>query len=122
MDANNCLAAFTAPGSEYPSYINITRDGDDVIVTVRAEPTQINGSFICGYAPRDKGQPGRCTPGDEHCNNYCNRAPEKGLKNDPAGMAAAPREHSYKKEGPTVSMRMPIEIFRLLIADARSSI
>lgn len=35
------------------------------------------GIYVCGHA-RDKGQPGRCTPGDDRCNNYCNLAPQKG--------------------------------------------
>lgn len=33
--------------------------------------------YICGFA-HQKGEAGRCTPGDEHCNNYCNMAPQKG--------------------------------------------
>lgn len=37
----------------------------------------VEKTYVCGYAS-DKGQPGRCTPGDDRCNNYCNMAPAKG--------------------------------------------
>lgn len=90
------IYAHTAPGSSYPEYISVneTDDPDKFTVTVRSAPTRQQGSYICGYA-RDKGQPGRCTPGDEHCNNYCNMAPEKGK------MADAPLPCEHVTEGPT---------------------
>ena len=60
------LFAHTALDPIYPGYVSINRTKDgDVEVTVRAEPTTRDGSYICGFA-RDKGQPGRCTAGDEH--------------------------------------------------------
>jgi len=30
-------AAYTKPGSAYPGYINVTREGDDVTVTLRGD-------------------------------------------------------------------------------------
>lgn len=72
------LGAHTNPGSLYPGYVNFTREDDGTVtVYLRGDPATVDGVFVCGYA-RDKGQPGRCTPGDEHCNNYCNMAPSKG--------------------------------------------
>jgi hypothetical protein len=75
------IGAYTKPGGSYPGYINASRSGDRIVLTVRGDPTHRDAAFICGYA-RDKGQIGRCTPGDEHCNNYCNMAPEKGPMQD----------------------------------------
>jgi len=74
--------AYTAPGASYPGYVSINRtEGGDYEVTVRAAPTVRDGGYICGFA-RQKGEIGRCTPGDERCNNYCNMAPEKGPMQD----------------------------------------
>lgn len=71
------LVAYTKPGSDYPGYVNLTEQDDgSVILTVRGDPTVAKGRYICGYAS-DKGCAGRCTPGDEHCNNYCNLAARK---------------------------------------------
>lgn len=109
------LAAWTAPGSEFPPYLNVTRYGDEVVVIVRTEPKQINTEFICGFAA-DKGHPGRCTPGDDRCNNYCNMAPQKGA------MADAPLKCDYKQCGETVSMRMPLEAFRALVVEIGSEV
>ena len=76
------IFAYTAPGSGYPGYVSINRDADgNIAVTVREAPLVRDGSYICGFAA-DKGQPGRCTPGDERCNNYCNKAPAKGKMQD----------------------------------------
>ena len=76
---SRCIVALTNPGSQYPGYINFTLEDDGSTITVhfRGNPTTVDGEYICGYAA-DKGQPGRCTPGDDRCNNYCNRAPQKG--------------------------------------------
>lgn len=87
MDEN--LFAYTAPGSLLPGYVSINRTpSGDVSVTVRAEPKIYDGVHICAYA-RDKGKPGRCTAGDDRCNNYCNMAPEKG----PMQRSPAPCKH-----------------------------
>ena len=80
------IAAYTKVDSVYPAYINLTREDDgSVTVTLRNDPKVYKDSFyICGFA-KDKGAHGRCTPGDERCNNYCNMAPEKGrMQNSPA--------------------------------------
>lgn len=74
--------AFTAPGSEYPGYVSINRTNDgDIAVTVREAPIVRDGVFVCGFKSQ-KGEPGRCTPGDDRCNNYCNMAPDKGKMQD----------------------------------------
>jgi hypothetical protein len=45
---------------------------------VRGGPKVLEDRFyICGFES-DKGQPGRCTPGGDRCNNYCNMAPSPG--------------------------------------------
>jgi hypothetical protein len=78
------IFAFTATDrAVYPEYISVneTDDPDLFSITVRSQPAMHKGAYICGYA-KDKGQHGRCTPGDEHCNNYCNMAPEKGKMAD----------------------------------------
>ena len=75
-------AALTKSDSLYPGYVNVTASPDGgVSISVRAAPTKRAGVHVCG-SPRNKGEPGRCTPGDDHCNNYCNRAPEKGPMQD----------------------------------------
>jgi len=74
------IFAWTDAGGSYPAYFNATADGDHVILTIRSEPTSVNGSRVCGVT---------CHPHTEHCNNYCNQAPEKGL------MAARPLSHSF---------------------------
>jgi hypothetical protein len=75
---SKCITAHTNPGSDYPGYINFTREDDgSVSVYLRGDPSRVDGIYICGHMG-DKGKPGRCTPGDEHCNNYCNLAPQNG--------------------------------------------
>lgn len=110
------IAAHTNPGSHYPGYINFTRE-DDGTVTVhfRGEPAKSDGVYICGYA-RDRGKPGRCTPGDERCNNYCNLAPQKGP------MAAHPADCSHVREGKTATLILSAADFDSLIAGFRSAI
>ena len=79
---NTNIFAYTAPGSQYPGYVSINRTPEgDVEVTVRSAPKERDGVYVCGFA-KDRGMPGRCTPGDEHCNNYCNMAPQKGPMQD----------------------------------------
>ena len=41
---NDTIFAWTAPGSHYPECLNLTHDGDAIVVTVRAKP---EGEF-CG--------------------------------------------------------------------------
>lgn len=104
------VAAWTAMGVSYPEYFNATVDGDEVRITIRAAPeVRENSSFVCGFK-HQKGQPGRCTPGDARCNNYCNMAPEKGP------MQPHPATCTQVICGETVSMRMPADQFRKLCA------
>lgn len=46
------LAAYTAPGSNYPQYVSINRDGDRVSITVRepAKQSNVDGAMVpkCG--------------------------------------------------------------------------
>ncbi len=98
MSDQKLIHAFTPPSSLYPPYLNVSRlDDGSVKVIVRSAPATRKGAYICGYE-RDKGQPGRCTPGDERCNNYCNMAPQKGPMKD----APAPCERVT--EGTTATM------------------
>lgn len=96
--------AFTAPGASYPEYISVneTDDPDLFTITVRSPPTVRDGAFICGN-PSDKGQPGRCTAGDDNCNNYCNMAPERGK------MADAPMPCRHVREGATASITLRMD-------------
>lgn len=74
----NTIAAITQTDPIYPGYLNFTRMEDDsVTIHVRGKPETHNGAYICGHKSV-KGEDGRCTAGDEFCNNYCNMAPEKG--------------------------------------------
>lgn len=93
------LFAWTAPGANYPAYVNATLDGDEVVVTVRAAPTVREGVYVCAHA-RDAG-PGRCVAGGPTCNNYCNMAPEKGPMQD------SPLRCTHTDEGKTVAVRLP---------------
>ncbi len=70
--------AYTKADRTYPGYLNIST-GDDgrVTISVRADGSTRCGAHVCGFAA-DKGKHGRCTPGDDNCNNYCNMAPQKG--------------------------------------------
>lgn len=72
------IAAYTTLAPVYPGYVNVSREEEGgVVITLRGDPTVREGAYICGHAS-DKGSPGRCTPGDDRCNNYCNLAPQKG--------------------------------------------
>ncbi|MER8394100.1 hypothetical protein NKH10_19610 [Mesorhizobium sp. M1340] len=104
------LGALTTLGPIYPGYVNVSRDDDDsVVVTVRGDPeVRADSIYICGYAA-DKGAHGRCTPGDDRCNNYCNLAPQKGPMQD------RPSPCSQTYEGKTATVRLsPAEWAELL--------
>jgi hypothetical protein len=104
------IFAHTNLDSIYPGYINFTPNEDgSVTVILRGDPKKAAASYVCGFA-KDKGLHGRCTPGDENCNNYCNMAPEKG-KMQPHPM---PCEQVY--EGQTASMTLSAEAFEKLKA------
>ncbi|MBN9137841.1 MAG: hypothetical protein J0I92_17605 [Phyllobacterium sp.] len=98
------IAAHTTFAPLYPGYVNVSREDDGtVVITVRGDPvTHDDRSYICGHAA-DKGKHGRCTPGDDRCNNYCNLAPEKGP------MQPHPLPCSQTFEGATSSVRLGSE-------------
>lgn len=105
------IGAYTTLAPSYPGYVNVSRDDDGlVVITVRGDPTIREGCYICGF-DRDKGRPGRCTPGDEHCNNYCNSAPEKGP------MADAPLPCTHTDEGKTAIVRLTADEWVSLLAE-----
>ena len=107
-----CIAACTTLAPSYPGYVNFSREDDgSVTVTVRGDPQTRDGAYVCGYA-RDKGQPGRCTPGDDRCNNYCNMAAEKGPMQD----SPAPCEMTI--EGATTTVRLSADEWANLLAEA----
>lgn len=94
------MGASTTLAPIYPGYVNVSRDDDgSVVVTVRGDPHTRDGAYICGHAA-DKGKPGRCTAGDDHCNNYCNMAPQKGPMQD------HPLPCAQTFEGATASVRL----------------
>ncbi len=103
------IAAHTTLAPSYPGYVNVSRDGGEVVVTVRGDPKVVNGAYICGHLP-DKGQPGRCTAGDDRCNNYCNMAPQKGP------MVDHPAACVQTFEGKTVTVRLSGEEWAALSA------
>lgn len=106
------IAAFTNPGVEYPSYINASEVDEMIVLTVRGDATvNESGVYICGYAS-DKGKLGRCTPGDEYCNNYCNMAPQKG------SMQNHPKPCRQVFEGDTVRMVLSKDDFAEFLCDA----
>lgn len=104
------IFAFSETNSDQPSYpalVSINRNEDgSVTVSVRETPTVRDGCFVCVFAA-DKGQPGRCTPGDQHCNNYCNKAPQKGA------MADSPADCLQVFEGRHVAVTIPSELWHL---------
>lgn len=109
---NKLLSAYTGPtGEAYPAYVNLSLDGNEVVVTLRAAATKREGVFVCGYHPRDTRTPGRCTPGNKHCNNYCNTRPGEPMPD-------APRDHTHIDCGATVSMRLPLAEASKLLIDA----
>ncbi|MER9912808.1 hypothetical protein NKJ71_19470 [Mesorhizobium sp. M0050] len=104
------VAAYTKRDQLFPGYVNVTNDERGVVVTVRGDPKTIDGAYICGHA-HDRGRPGRCTPGDQSCNNYCNMAPEKGPMQD------APLACKQTHCGETVSVRLSVDEWTTLLKD-----
>lgn len=92
------MAAHTPNVSPYPPYINIGVTSDGAVrVTLRARAKSHHGVYVCGYHPRDSRTAGRCTPGNQHCNNYCNMSPERGPMQD------SPRDCVHIDCGPVVA-------------------
>lgn len=107
---SKCITAHTNLDDTYPGFINFTREDDGTVsVHLRGNPTTTQGVYICGHA-RDKGQPGRCSPGDERCNNYCNMAPEKGK------MQPAPMPCTHIRPGATEKLTLSAKDFDALVA------
>lgn len=94
----------------YPSFFNVSLEGDDVVLTIRPAEKPYDGAYLCGFAA-DKGQPDRCTPGDDRCNNYCNMVPGG------PPMPDHPMPYSGAHCGEIVSMRMPLEQWRRILRD-----
>ena len=107
------IAAHTNPGGIFPGYVNFTREEDGrVTVHLRSDPAVLeNRAYICGFGA-DRGKPGRCTPGDDRCNNYCNMAPQKGP------MQPAPLRCTQVVEGVVATLTLSAEVFAALIAEA----
>ena len=104
------VGAYTKNSGSYPGYVNVSQDGDTVTLIVRGDPiVRENSSFICAHA-HEKGQLGRCTPGDEHCNNYCNEAPEKGAMQD------HPKTCTQVFEAATVTVNFTAEEWTAVLA------
>lgn len=104
------IFAYTNFDPIWPGYINVSKNDDGTVtVILRGDPKKQNGSYICGFA-KDKGTHGRCTPGDDHCNNYCNMAPQKGKMQD------HPLECEQVLEGAFASLVLSAEAFQLLTA------
>lgn len=93
-------AAVTTSAPIYPAFVNFTRNPDGTVtVTARGDPKSHEGVHVCGGG-EDKGKPGRCTPGDDACNNYCNMAPAKGP------MADRPKPTTVHREGPISTLTL----------------
>jgi hypothetical protein len=106
------IFAYTGPTDPgYPAYVSINRNEDgDVVVSVRGAPKEYEGSRVCAFA-HQAGEPGRCTPGDEFCNNYCNMAPQKGPMQD------HPLRCKHVKEGPYAQATIPAAEWARLMGD-----
>ncbi|WP_274626591.1 hypothetical protein [Arvimicrobium flavum] len=105
------IGAYTTMAEIYPGYINVSQEDDGtVVVTMRGDPAKRDGAYVCGHAS-DKGKPGRCTPGDAHCNNYCNLAPQKGP------MVDAPKPCTQTFSGETVSVRLTAAEWAALLTE-----
>lgn len=110
------ICAHTNLEATYPGYINFTREDDGTVtVHLRGDPEVLEDRFyICGFE-RDKGQPGRCTPGDDRCNNYCNMAPSKGPMQPHAASC------TQVICGETVNLTLAATDFDKLIAELKSA-
>jgi hypothetical protein len=104
------IAVYTTLEPIYPGFVNVSTDDDgSVIVYVRGNPeTRADSAYICGFAA-DKGKPGKCTPGDERCNNYCNLAPDRGP------MVDHPAPCSQTFEGKIAAVRLTADEWEKLL-------
>lgn len=105
------MTAHTNFDPSFPGFINVSRQGDgSVRIVARGDPTQHEGVYVCGFA-RDKGAEGRCTPGDDRCNNYCNMAPQLGP------MADRPKDATHARCAETITLTIPAEAWAQLTPD-----
>lgn len=112
---SKCITAHTNAGLD-PGYINFTREDDGTVsVHLRGNPKTVDGEYVCGY-PHDRGKPGRCTPGDQSCNNYCNLAPQKG----PMQKSPLPCKQIYSGESATLTLSNAD--FAALVAEASTKL
>lgn len=113
---SKCIGAHTNSGALYPGYINFSRDDDGSIsIIIRSDPKITkDSSYICGFE-RDKGKPGRCTPGDSCCNNYCNMAPEKGK------MQHSPTPCTQISEGASAHLKLSAADFEQFMTDVNAA-
>jgi hypothetical protein len=110
-EMSKCIAAHTNPGADYPGYINFTREEDGTVsVHLRGNPSKRDGVYVCSHTA-DKGKPGRCTPGDERCNNYCNMAPQKGKMQD------APLPCNHTDTGAIETLTLSADAFKALVVE-----
>jgi hypothetical protein len=104
------ITAYTTLEPIYPGFVNVSRDDDgSVVLYVRGNPETRDGAYICGFAA-DKGKPGRCTPGDHACNNYCNMAPDKGP------MVDSPAPCTQTFEGKAATLRLSADAWETVLA------
>ncbi|MER9376020.1 hypothetical protein [Mesorhizobium sp. M0491] len=105
------IAAYTTLEPIYPGFANVSRNDDgSVVIYVRGNPeVRTDSGYICGFAA-DKGMPGRCTPGDDACNNYCNMAPQKGP------MVDRPAPCTQTSEGKAATLRLMGDEWEKLLA------
>lgn len=98
--------------SENPGFFRVRsfQDGS-VLIAIRKKPVhEKKGFYVCSYE-RDKGRPGRCTPGGSRCNNYCNMAPEKGP------VAAHPMPYLEEREGDSIQLVLEKEEWEKLLEE-----
>lgn len=95
--------AHTKPGHSYPGYLNLKRDGQEFVLTVRGDPKPYHGIAVCGVD---------CLPNGPMCNNYCNLAPGKGP------MKPGPMPMDHVKCGETVAIRLTREALEAWLEDA----
>lgn len=106
------IAAHTKADPSFPGFVNVSAMSDGTVaIVMRTDPHVSKGIFICGHRT-ERGMPGRCTPGDENCNNYCNMAKEKGAMQD------APKPCDVLRVGVTTRLVLSAEAW----ADIRAAI
>ncbi len=73
------IAAFTAPGSEYPAFVNVSvLESGEVAITTRPAGEEVEENRVCGVT---------CVPSGDTCSGYCR------------GTAKAPQRFKHTKPG-----------------------